>query len=112
MKKKEEEKNLTSRTPRENEVRDRELENTSDEWWIWETDAQGICTYSSPQVETILGYKPDEVIGKTPFDFMSPPEAKRVTAIIQDLVKVKKPITALENTSRRVPSSRSPLIAL
>lgn len=38
--------------------------------WVWEIDRDGIYTYCSRTVEQILGYTPEEVIGKTPFDFM------------------------------------------
>jgi len=30
--------------------------------WIWEVDADGVYTYSSPTVERILGYDPQEVV--------------------------------------------------
>jgi PAS domain S-box-containing protein len=39
---------------------------------VWETDAQARFVYVSPQVETILGYTPDELIGHTPFEFLHP----------------------------------------
>lgn len=32
--------------------------------WIWEVDAQGRYTYASDGVETMMGYKPEEVLGK------------------------------------------------
>jgi PAS domain S-box-containing protein len=39
---------------------------------VWETDAQLRFVYVSPLVETILGYKPDEMIGHHPFEFLQP----------------------------------------
>jgi PAS domain S-box-containing protein len=39
---------------------------------VWETDAQARFVYVSPQVKTILGYSPDELIGHTPFEFLHP----------------------------------------
>ena len=35
--------------------------------WIWEVDANGLYTYSSPVIEDILGYTPDELVGKKHF---------------------------------------------
>ena len=32
--------------------------------WIWEVDPNGIYRYTSPAVEQILGYRPDELVGK------------------------------------------------
>jgi len=41
--------------------------------WIWEVDKDGLYTYSSPVVESLLGYKPEEIIGKKHFyDFFAP----------------------------------------
>ena len=39
----------------------------SAEEWIWETNAEGLYTYSSDVVEKILGYKPEEIVGKMHF---------------------------------------------
>ncbi len=35
--------------------------------WIWEVDTKGLYTYASPVVENILGYKPEEIVGKKHF---------------------------------------------
>ena len=35
--------------------------------WIWEIDSEGIYRYSNSVVEQILGYKPDELVGKVHF---------------------------------------------
>jgi PAS domain S-box-containing protein len=35
--------------------------------WIWEVDAKGLYTYSSPMVEKMLGYTADEIVGKKHF---------------------------------------------
>lgn len=42
--------------------------------WIWEVDADGKYTYSSPMVEKILGYTPAEVTGKHFYDLFHPEE--------------------------------------
>lgn len=35
--------------------------------WIWEVNAEGLYTYASPAVKQILGYKPEEVVGRKHF---------------------------------------------
>lgn len=65
--------------------------------WVWEVDTQGRYTYISPQIKNILGYEPGDILGKTPFDLMSPEEAKRVSEIFGALIAERKPIAALEN---------------
>lgn|GEM_PF-3316716 len=86
---------------RESEARFRGLvESTSD--WIWEVDRQGRYTYVSPQVERILGYPADSLIGKTPFDLMSTAERSRVQMEFFSLVNNQQPISRLVNTNIHV----------
>lgn len=73
------------------------LETTSD--WIWEVDALARYTYASAKVRDLLGYEPQEVIGKTPFDFMAPDEAKRVKAIFAPIAAAQKAFSCLENAN-------------
>ncbi len=73
------------------------IENSPD--WVWEVDRQGVYTYVSPQCSKILGYHPEELLGKTPFDLMPPDEAKRVVALFQEIVSAKRSFTNLENTN-------------
>jgi two-component system sensor kinase FixL len=41
--------------------------------WIWEVNTEGLYTYSNPVVEKVLGYKPEEIVGKKYFyDFFAP----------------------------------------
>jgi PAS domain S-box-containing protein/putative nucleotidyltransferase with HDIG domain len=69
---------------RESEAKFRALvESTSD--WIWELDQQGRYTYSSPQVYDLLGYRAEEVLGKSPEDFMLPEDARRFSDLIKTL---------------------------
>ena len=37
-----------------------------------------VLTYSSPQLTEVLGYTPDEVVGRDVLEFMTPMSAKRV----------------------------------
>ena len=72
------------------------LENISD--WLWVVDTSGKYTYCSQNVFDFLGYTAEEVIGKTPFDFMSEKESLRVSKIFEDLAIHHAPIKGLENT--------------
>ena len=72
------------------------VESTSD--WIWEINHQGVYTYVSPSVTQLLGYQPDEVLGRTPFDFMPREEAQRVQQIFHhQYVSQKKAFDGLIN---------------
>ncbi|MCK4372918.1 MAG: PAS domain S-box protein, partial [candidate division Zixibacteria bacterium] len=65
--------------------------------WIWEVDTHGVYTYVSPGIESIMGYTTDEVLGKTPFDFMPREEAERVGLQFQAISRNKEPLRNLEN---------------
>ncbi len=65
--------------------------------WIWEVDKEGKYTFASGRVKQILGYEPEEIIGKSPFDLMTPEDAPRVREIFMQIVQQKKPIVDLEN---------------
>ncbi len=65
--------------------------------WIWEVDREGRYTYASEQVETVLGYPPRALLGRTPFDFMPADEVARVGAIFQALTARSEPFRDLEN---------------
>jgi PAS domain S-box-containing protein/putative nucleotidyltransferase with HDIG domain len=73
------------------------VESSSD--WIWEVDQNMVFTYSSPTVREILGYKPEEIVGKTPFDLMPPEEAKRIADKASSLMKTRKSFKGLENSN-------------
>ena len=65
--------------------------------WVWEVDSGGVYTYSSEKGTDILGRSRDQIIGKTPFDFMAPDEARRVAGILSGIMTDKVPIRDLEN---------------
>lgn len=85
----------------ESETRFRRLVESSSDW-IWAINAEGVYTYVSPKIRDYLGYEPEEVIGKTPFDLMPEKEAVRLRDIFNELVAAGKPFTAIpnENISR------------
>jgi PAS domain S-box-containing protein len=65
--------------------------------WIWEVDREGKYTFASGRVKQILGYEPEEIIGKSPFDLMTPEEAQRMKETFRETFQEKKPIVDLEN---------------
>jgi PAS domain S-box-containing protein len=65
--------------------------------WTWETDKKGVYTFCSKNVADTLGYQPEEVIGKSIFDFMSSEEVKNTKQIFDESIKNKLPIKNLEN---------------
>jgi PAS domain S-box-containing protein len=84
---------------RESQQRYRALvETTSD--LIWEVDENAIYTYCSPKVKDILGYSPDQVLGRTPFDSMLDDEAKRVAGLFQEIINRRKAFAGLKNVNR------------
>ena len=54
--------------------------------WVWEIDMNGVHTYSNPAVESILGYKVDEVVGH------------HITELWLDNAKTPKILKLLKNT--------------
>lgn len=68
--------------------------------FIWEVDGSCVYTYASPQIETLLGYTPAEVLGKTPFDLMPPEEAERVRDDFMKILERREPFSNLPNINR------------
>ncbi len=71
------------------------VETTSD--LVWEVDENNVYTYVSPHISDLLGYAPEEVLGKTPFDFMHLEEHSRIANIFSFIVASKQPFSSLEN---------------
>ncbi|MCF8179177.1 MAG: PAS domain S-box protein [Sulfuritalea sp.] len=85
--------------------------------WFWEIDAEGRYTYVSDSVFELLGYTPDEIVGKTPFDFMPPEEAARVSKAFAAIVSRREEFQDLDNitlhrdgSQRHVQTSGVPII--
>jgi len=87
----------TEKALRHSEARLRDLVESSTDL-IWEFRIKdNIITYVSPQAETMLGYKPEEMIGRKLTDFISEEEVEKLDAILEDNFKNPRPIRLLEN---------------
>ncbi|MHB1312464.1 MAG: PAS domain-containing hybrid sensor histidine kinase/response regulator [Gemmatimonadaceae bacterium] len=85
-------------TLKESQEKFRALVETSSDW-VWEVDAGGTFTYSSPKVEELLGFTPEEVIGRTPFDFMLPEERQRIAPVFLEASLAARPLEQVVNTN-------------
>jgi PAS domain S-box-containing protein len=65
--------------------------------WTWEVDAEAKYVFCAGNVKEVLGYEPEELLGKTPFDLMFPGEVERVGSIFEQHIKSKTPIKNVEN---------------
>ena len=93
------ERTLAVEALRRSEERLKNLVDASSEW-VWEVDPNSVYTYASPKVTELLGYLPEEIIGKTPFDLMPPEEAERVGVQFAKLAAERAPLRNLENANR------------
>jgi PAS domain S-box-containing protein len=83
---------------RESEERFRSLvEAISD--LVWETDAAGRLTYISPKVQDLLGYSPEEVLGKNFLELLAPQEAARMEELLGPIMERRKPYVFVGKTS-------------
>jgi PAS domain S-box-containing protein len=72
------------------------VESSND--WVWEVDAEGRYNYAGPQCRELLGYEPEEMLGKTPFMLMPADEAVRIESIFKDIVARRQSFNLLENS--------------
>jgi|GEM_PF-997722 len=75
---------------RSSEERFRSLTETINDL-VWETDASGRFTYVSPRSLDILGYRPEEILGKTILDLMAPDVAKQIEPQLRSILGEGKP---------------------
>ncbi len=83
------------RNIRESEARFRDVALASADW-VWEMDAQGNYTYCSDRVRDVLGYTPEEIIGKRPGDFMPAEDRSQILNAMMQFVRSRARIVQLE----------------
>ena len=94
----EDQRRVAGQKLQESEEKYRKLVESSSDI-IWEVDTNGVYTYVSPNIGAILGYQPEEVIGRTPFDFVAPAEVERIGSMFNECVVALQPLVRLENTN-------------
>lgn len=63
---------------------------------LWETDISGLFTYVSPTATNLLGYAPEEFLGKSSKHFMSTLEAEHFEQASKEYFKKQKPYQLLQ----------------
>jgi PAS domain S-box-containing protein len=69
---------------RESEAKFRAFVETTEEW-VWACDTDNTHTYSNPAVERILGYKPEELVGRTWLDFVVEEDREQLAEAVEEL---------------------------
>ena len=88
-----------TRQLRESELRVRSfLDNSAD--WVWEMDPAGAITYSSQRVRDLLGYRPEEVVGRSLFSFMTEADAAQLSPLVREIVVRREPLLHMDHTNR------------
>lgn len=90
------ERTRVERELRESEKRFADVLDAAGEY-VWEIDSESRFTFVSPRVEKVLGYKPHEMLARTPASFMPPEEADRVRAWLKESRTENSPIRNLEH---------------
>jgi diguanylate cyclase (GGDEF)-like protein/PAS domain S-box-containing protein len=83
---------------RESERRFRDFAEAAGEY-VWEVDAGARFTYVSRRVESVLGYAPEELYGRTLLDFMPPGETERMRQWYDDTAAAR---TSFRNVEHRM----------
>ena len=74
-------------------------ENTGDVITLHNFNLQATFTYISPSIKDFFsGYEPEELLGKSPFEFIHPDDKKKLFSILKNYVdaKIKKLLTGKE----------------
>ncbi|MDH3237366.1 MAG: PAS domain S-box protein [Deltaproteobacteria bacterium] len=67
---------------------------------VFEFDQDTAHTYVSPRVRDVLGYEPEEILGKTPFDLMPKFERERVAELVAPIIAGRRSFEHLETILR------------
>jgi two-component system cell cycle sensor histidine kinase/response regulator CckA len=95
------ERNVAREALRQSEERFQQVAQSAGEF-IWEVDANGVFVYASPVVEQILGYKPDELVGKLhSYDLFAPETREETKAAALEVYSRRGPFQAFAHLNMR-----------
>jgi len=92
--------NIEPEIQKESKIRESEnlyrnlVENVKE--WVWEIDQADKYIYVSPQVKNYLGYEPDDLINKTPFDLIKPEQHDQIKGVFYRYRLSLEPFNFLE----------------
>lgn len=92
------ERKFAERQLRESERRFRDFAEAAGEY-VWEIDIDGRFTYVSRRVEQVLGYVPETLYGRRPFELMPAGEHERMREWYAEVVKSREPFRNVESRS-------------
>jgi diguanylate cyclase (GGDEF)-like protein/PAS domain S-box-containing protein len=90
------ERKRAERQLRESERRFRDFAEAAGEY-VWEIDVDGRFTYLSRRVEQVTGYTPEELLGRTPVEFMPAGEGERVREVFAEAARARESFRNLEH---------------
>jgi diguanylate cyclase (GGDEF)-like protein/PAS domain S-box-containing protein len=67
--------------------------------YVWEIDRDARYTFLSQRVEVVIGYRPQELYGRRPYDFMPPGEAERLQELITEALAAGQSLRNVEHRS-------------
>ena len=94
-----------SKLPKSKEFYRLIAENTGDVITLHDFNLQATYRYASPSLKDASGYEPEELIGKSPFEFIHPDDKKELFPILKNYVsaKLRRTFTGKElPTTKRV----------
>jgi diguanylate cyclase (GGDEF)-like protein/PAS domain S-box-containing protein len=100
-----EKEQLMNKTIKSEEIYRLIAENTADVITLHKFNLKATFTYISPSGKDIGGYELEELLGKSPFDFIHPDDKKKLFPILKDYIntKLKKFFTGKElPTTKRI----------
>jgi PAS domain S-box-containing protein len=90
------ERRLIELALRDSEARLRDLALTTADW-LWEIDANGRYTSCSHRVTDVLGYTPDEILGRMPFELMVDEDAAALAPVFERMLREGAGCTELKD---------------